>query len=193
MGICRALPLAALVVAIPLAASAQFGGMPGLPGGTPGGLPGVEGLGAPPPQPAPLLACRDLLALRDEIQRHGIAIQKSNERKATVQEACKLFRLFLTAEAQYIKELGDNSRMCGVPPDAIKRAEEGHTKASHVGNQVCDAAARRGPRPAGPGLEDVLIQDSRNPGQFRYYEHGCRDCGKSGDFWWLDERYRRPR
>jgi len=97
MGICRAVPLAALIVASPLAASAQFGSMPGLPGGTPGGVPGVGGFGAPP-QPAPPPACRDLLAMRDEVQKHGTAIKKANERKATVQEACKLFRNFRGAE-----------------------------------------------------------------------------------------------
>ena len=86
MRICRALPLVILVVAMPLAASAQFGGMPGLPGGTPGGVPGVGGLDGPPAGPPP--ACRDLLAMRDDVQKHGVAIRKANERKATVQEAC---------------------------------------------------------------------------------------------------------
>src|SRR5689334_61533 len=154
MRICRILPLAALIVAIPLAASAQFGGMPGLPNGTPDRVPGVGDFGGTP-QPAPPPACRDLLALRDEVQKHGTAIQKANERKATVQEACKLFRNFLGAEAKFIKSLEDNTRTCGVPPDAIKQAKEGHTKASAVGKQVCDAAAQ-GPRPAGPSLSDAL-------------------------------------
>jgi molybdopterin-biosynthesis enzyme MoeA-like protein len=83
--------------------------------------------------------------MRDEVQKHGTAIQKANERKATVQEACKLFKNFLGAEARFIKSLEDNTRTCGVPPDAIKQAREGHTKASQVGKQVCDAAAR-GPK-----------------------------------------------
>ena len=190
MTVSRALLFATFMVAAPFAAYGQFGGMPGMPG-APGGMPGGGGFGAPPQQ-GPPPACRELLAMRDEVQKHGTAIQKANERKATVQEACKLFRIFLTAEAQYIRELADNSQICSVPPDAIKQSEKSHTETSHVGNQVCDAAARRSPRPAGPGLEDVLIEDSRNPGKFRYYQHGCRVCGKSGDFWWLDERYRRP-
>jgi hypothetical protein len=108
-----------------------------------------------------------LLALRDETQRHGIAIQKANERKATVQEACKLFRNFLGAEAKFIKSLEENTRTCGVPGDAIKQAKEGHDKAGQTGKQVCDAAAQ-GPRPVFPD--------------------DCRVCGEMGDFWWPSDR-----
>src|SRR5215813_13712901 len=157
MGIFRAVLFAILIVAMPSCASAQFGGMPGSPGGTPGGVPGVGGFGAPPPQSGPPPACRDLLALRDEVQKHGTAIQKANERKATVQEACKLFRNFLGAEAKFIKSLEENTRTCGVPGDAIKQANEGHAKASQIGKQVCDAAAQ-GPRPAGTDPWDALYR-----------------------------------
>ena len=159
MRICRILPLAALIVVIPLAASAQFGGMPGLPGGTLGGVWGVGGFGAPNASPP---ACQELQTLRDDTQNHGSAIQKANERKASVQEACKLFKNFLSAETKFIKSLEDNTRTCGVPPDAIKRAKEGHAKASQIGKEICDAAAQ-GPRPAGP----------------------------TGDFWWLGESRRK--
>jgi len=63
--------------------------------------------------------------MRDEVQKHGSAIQKANERKATVQGACKLFKNFLDADARFIKSLEENSRTCGVPGDAIKQAKEG--------------------------------------------------------------------
>src|SRR5262245_26966324 len=157
MTLCRTLLFATVVVAAPfvahLGAHAQFGGMPGMPG-MPGGAPG--GFGAPPPQQAgPPPACRDLLTLRDETQKHGMAIQKANERKASVQDACKLFKSFLAAEAKFIKGLEDNSRTCGVPPDAIKQAKDGHAKAGQVGKQVCEAAAQP-QRPAGPSLSDAL-------------------------------------
>jgi len=156
MTVSRTLLFATFVVAAPFAAYGQFGGMPGMPG-APGGMPGAPGGGGgfggaqqgPPP------ACRELLAMRDEVQKHGTAIQKANEKKATVQEACKLFKNFLGAEAKFIKSLEDNTRTCGVPPDAIKQAKEGHSKASVIGKQVCDAAAQ-GPRPAGPSLSDAL-------------------------------------
>jgi len=177
MRVCRTSLLAAIVVATPFGASAQFGGMPGLPGGTPDGVPGVSGFGGPPPESGPPPACRELLALRDQIQRHGTAIQNANERKATVQDACKLFRIFLAAETKFIRGLEDASRTCGVPPDAIKQAKEGHAKASQIGKQVCNAAAQ-GPRPASPSLYDALIEDFQKPG----YEDGCRVCGETGDF-----------
>jgi len=106
--------------------------------------------GVPPPQAGPPPECRELMTIRDEAQKHGVAIQKANERKATVQEACKLFKNFLAAEAKFIRGLEDNSRTCGVPPDAIKQAREGHAKASEVGKQVCDAAARDPRPPRGP-------------------------------------------
>jgi hypothetical protein len=144
MTVSRALLFATFMVAAPFAAYGQFGGMPGMPGA----VPGAGGFGGPPQGPPP--ACRELLSTGDEVKKHGKAIQKANERKATVQEACKLFKNFLAAETRFINSLEENTRTCGVPPDAIEKAKERHTKASAIGKQVCDAAAQ-GPRPAGPG------------------------------------------
>jgi len=168
MTLCRTLLFATVVVAAPfvahLGASAQFGGMPGMPGTMPGGMPGGGG-GMPggtpggfggPPQQGPPPACKDLLALRDETQKHGIAIQKANEKKATVQEACKLFKSYLAAESKFLKGLEDNSRTCGVPGEVIKQVKESHAKAGQVGKQVCDAATQAATRPAGPSLSDAL-------------------------------------
>jgi hypothetical protein len=166
MTVSRALLFATFMVAAPFAAYGQFGGMPG------------GGVGGPPAAPPP--ACRELMSMRDEVQKYGTAIQKANERRATVQEACKLFRSFLAAETKFIKSLEENSRTCGVPGDAIKQAKEGHSKASENGKQVCDAAAR-GPRRAGTDPWDAL-QDFQNPG--RLETHDCSLCGKTGDFGW---------
>jgi hypothetical protein len=178
MRICRTLLFATLIVATPFCASAQFGGMPGMPGGSPGGVPGV---GEPPAGPPP--ACRELLAMRDEVQKHGTAIQKANERKASVQEACKLFRNFFGAEAKFIKSLEENTQTCGVPGDAIKQANEGHAKASQVGKQVCDAAAQ-GPKRPGTDPWDAL-QDSQKPAAV---QDPRPPRGPTGDFWWPSDR-----
>jgi hypothetical protein len=181
MTVSRALLFATFMVAAPFAAYGQFGGMPGMPG-VPGGMPGGGGFGGPQQGPPP--ACRELISIRDEVLKHGTAIQKANERKATVQEACKLFKNFLGAESKFIKGLEDNSRTCGVPGDAIKQAKEGHSKASVIGKQVCDAAAQ-GPRPAGPtGDFWVPRRDSPKPGRFGDGEDDCRVCGQTGDFGW---------
>ena len=186
-----ALLLAAVIVVIPFAARAQFGAAPGeLPGGP----------WTPPPAQPPVPACQQLLTLRDEIQNHGIAIQKANERKASVLEACKLFKIFLASEAQFIRSLEDNSWTCGVPPDAVKQAKEGHAKAAQVGKQVCNAAAQ-GPRTRGPtgdffdgpmGLGrvqpyrrdpwDVLRESSQQQGQSE--DDNCSICWKSDDTLW---------
>jgi hypothetical protein len=134
----------------------------------PGSNPGAPGFGAPPPQAGPPPACRELMSLRDETQKHGMAIQKANERKATVQEACKLFKNFLAAEAKFISGLEDHSRTCGVPADAIKQAKEGHAKAGQVGKQVCEAAAQ------GLNYQGRRSRDDKD----------CDICGQTGDFWW---------
>jgi hypothetical protein len=179
MRVCRALLLVALIVATPFGAGAQFGGMPGLPGGTPGGVPGVGGFGSPPATPAPPPACQQLLTLRDETQQHGMAIQKANERRATVQDACKLFKAFLAAEAKFIKGLDDNSRTCGVPPDAIRQAKEGHAKAGQIGKQVCEAADAQKARPMRRDPWDALREGSQEQDK-----DNCRVCSETGDFWW---------
>jgi hypothetical protein len=165
------------LVAAPFAARGQFGGMPGMPGS----MPGAPGFGAPPTQAGPPPVCRELMSLRDETQKHGMAIQKANERKATLQDACKLFKNFLAAETKFIRGLEDHSRTCGVPPDAIKQAKEGHAKAGQIGKQVYEAAAQ-GPRPIGPIPWDALGEGSQKQGQSGG-DH-CRVCGETGDFWW---------
>lgn len=183
MTVRRALPVVALVVAIPFAAAAQFGGMPGLPGGPPGGVPGADGFGGAPPAKPP--SCQQLLALRDEIQKHGQAIQKANQRRASVQEACRLFKAYLSAEMRFVKGIEEHGRTCGVPPELLKQVKESHTKASQTGKELCEAAAR-GSQPLGLSLWP------RKAGQFRDYN--CDDlcgetgdlclCGKTGDFGW---------
>jgi hypothetical protein len=151
MTVYRAL-LVAMLVTAPFAASAQFGGMPGMPGSP--GVPG--GFGAAPQQPQqPPPACQQLLTLRDETQKYGMAIQKANQRKGSVQDACKLFKSYLGAEVKFIKGIEEHGRTCGVPPDVLKQVKDSHAKASQIGKQVCDAAAQ-GPRPAGPSLSDAL-------------------------------------
>ena len=193
MRVCRILVFASVLIAAPFAAYGQFGGVPGMPGSVPG-APG--GFGVPPPQANP---CQQLMSLRDETQKYGMAIQKANERKATVQEACKLFKTYLAAEAKFIRGLEDNSRTCGVAPDAIKQAKEGHAKAGQIGKQVCDAADQ-GPRPRGPTGDffdsltgagrmpyrrdpwEVLRESSQKQGQSE--DDNCSICWKADDTWW---------
>jgi hypothetical protein len=149
----RALAVVVVLAAMPLhQAVGQFGGMPGLPG-SPGGMgaPG-GGFGAPS---APPPACQQLLTMRDETQKHASAINAAGQRKASPQEACKLFKAFLSAEIRMIKAVEQTGSQCGIPPDMAKQMKAGHAKAEQVGKQVCEVAAQGG-RPAGPSLSDAL-------------------------------------
>ena len=142
---------AVLAMASAHSAQAQFGGMPGMPG-SPGM--GGGGFGGPPAGPPP--ACQQLMVMRDETQKNGAAIAAANQRKvrADATEACKLFKVFLSSDAKFIQGMTDNIATCGVPPQAIKQAQEAHGKAAQIGKQVCEAAEH--PRPAGPSLSDAL-------------------------------------
>jgi hypothetical protein len=157
MRLSRALALALALATLPLwPAAAQFGGMPGLPGSpgmspTPGA--GMPGGAFAPQQPPP--ACQQLLAVREEVGKHGQALQTAGQKKAPPEELCKLFKAFLGAESKMLNRLQESSVTCGVPPEVIKQVKDGHSKASEVGKKVCDAAAQ-GPRPAAPSLSDAL-------------------------------------
>jgi hypothetical protein len=153
-----------MLAVLPLGAvDAQFGGMPGLPGGPgmpgmpgPGGMPespGMPGFGAPQAGPPP--ACQQIMSARDEVGKHGQALQAADKTKPPPQEACKMLKAFVGAEAKFLKALEDNSSTCGVPAEVIKQVKSSHNKMTQVAKNVCDAAAQ-GPRPAGPTLSDAL-------------------------------------
>jgi hypothetical protein len=145
MMVCRAL-LVAVFASITLhQAGAQFGGMPGLPGS-----PGFRSApAAPPPQ------CQQLLSLRDEVQKHGLAIQAANKHKAPVQVACRLFKRFLASERKMIKAIERNGAQCGVPANVPHQMKINHAEAAKIGRQVCEAAEQAS-HPVGPSLSDAL-------------------------------------
>jgi hypothetical protein len=150
MIICRALLALAIVGSTIPYAGAQFGGMPGMPGG-PGA--GGGGFGGPPAGPPP--KCQALLTIRDDLQKHGAAIQAANEKKADVKIACRLFRNYIATEAKMLRMLEADGQACGAGPQVLQQVRGSHAKAQQIGKQVCDAAAR-GPAPSGPTLSDAL-------------------------------------
>ncbi|MFL6799495.1 MAG: hypothetical protein ACJ8F3_19030 [Xanthobacteraceae bacterium] len=143
-----ALVALALVALAGPPAMGQFGGMPGMPGGMPGASPFSA-----PQQPPP--ACQELLALRDEVGKHGNAIQAAGKKKAPPDQLCKLFKTFTAAEAKMIKALDERKATCGVPAEVITQVKGGHTKSTQIAKQICDAAAQ-GPRNSAPSLSDAL-------------------------------------
>jgi hypothetical protein len=152
MIICRALLALVIVGSTIPYAGAQFGGMPGMPGG-PGAGGGGGGFGAPQSGPPP--KCQALLTIRDDLQKHGAAIQAANEKKADVKVACRLFRNYIATEAKMLKMLEADGAACGAGAQVIQQVRGSHVKAQQIGKQVCDAAAR-GPAPSGPTLSDAL-------------------------------------
>jgi hypothetical protein len=135
------------------AAGAQVGGFSTGPGFGPSpGFSASPGFGAPA---APPPACQELLTLRDETQKHGIALQKASERKVPPAQACPLFKSLIAAEAKFIKALEQNGSTCGVPADIPKKIKAQHERLAQIGKRVCDAAAQ-GPRSPGPTLSDAL-------------------------------------
>jgi hypothetical protein len=172
MTFCRVLSsvsvAAVLAVASGHLAQAQFGGMPGMPG-----APGMGGFGGPPAGPPPV--CQQLMAMRDETQKNAAALGAAQQRKVKdAVEACRLFKVFLASEAKFIQGLTENVTTCGVPPQVIKQAQEGHGKASLVGKQVCEVAEH--PQPTGPSLSDALNSAPTMP------DAGNTKSGRGGTF-----------
>lgn len=131
-------------------------GMSPAPGMSPGpGMPGMPGGAFSAPQQAPPPACQQLLGNRDEVSKHGQALQAAGQKKVPPEELCKLFKVFLSAEDKMLKGLEEHSATCGVPPEVLKQVRAGHSKASQMGKQICDVAAQ-GPRQPGPSLSDAL-------------------------------------
>jgi hypothetical protein len=137
----------AIMFLAPRAADAQFGGMPGMPGSA--------GFGAPPQQQGPPPECEQLLVYRDETQKHGKALSAASKRKASPDQACKLFKAFLAAETKMIKGIEKLGPRCGLPPEIAKQLKAQHVQVEATAKNVCEAAAQ-GPRPSGPSLSEAL-------------------------------------
>ena len=131
----RGLLTIAILAAALQHAGAQFGGTPGMPDGPPG-----EVFQSPPSAPPP--KCQALTTTRDELQKHGAAIQAANKKKADVRVACRLFRSYIATEAKMLKLLEADGASCGAGPQVIQQVRNSHAKAQQIGKQVCDAAQR---------------------------------------------------
>jgi len=110
-------------------------------------FPLVLALTAPPLWPAaaqfwtsPLAQCPQLVADRDETQKHGKAPLAAGKKKLPPDELCTLFKAFLGAESKMIKGLEDNSATCGVPAEVLKQVKTSHDRAAQMGKQVCELA-----------------------------------------------------
>jgi hypothetical protein len=59
-----------------------------------------------------LPACRELLDMRDETRKHGDALQAAGKNKASPEQVCKLFKVFIAAESEMLKGMENRSALC---------------------------------------------------------------------------------
>lgn len=118
---------------------------------------------APAPQQEPP-CIKEFIKLRTDVETKAKAIGTAQKRKATAQEACRLFNIFTAAEIKMMKYANTNAAWCGIPEQALQQMKAGHAKAMAIRNKVCEVAAAP-PRPTGPTLSDALgpaIPDADN-------------------------------
>lgn len=80
-------------------------------------------------------ACRALLAVRDELQKHGQAIEAANKKRPDAVVACLLFRRYIGAEAKMLKAIDEIGQSCGVPAHVGAQIRASHAKAQQIGNK----------------------------------------------------------
>ena len=112
--------------------------------------------GAPPPGAQPPPVCLQFQPIRDQAEKDGTAIKTASDRKASREEICALFNKFVASESKMVNFLVANSKVCGVPPDAIKHVRGQHAKSQQIRKQVCSAGGGGGGAPAAPSLSDAL-------------------------------------
>jgi hypothetical protein len=100
---------------------------------------------------------KQILPLRDETQKRGLAIQAASKRKAPPQEACKIIQEFVKAEQRFVSFISAKQTACQIPPDVPKQLKANHAKSEELQRKVC-AAAEGAPQggSAGPTLSDVI-------------------------------------
>lgn len=110
---------------------------------------------APAQQPTP--PCfKDFMALRQDAEKHGLAIKAASERKATAQEACKLFNALVTSERKMVKYVEANATWCGIPAQVLTQLKEGDKQTTQARDRICQVASRGPAGPRAPTLSDAL-------------------------------------
>lgn len=137
-----------LVIAATLLASAPAAAQGFQPAPSPGFGPPPQAQQQEPP------CFKDFIRLRAEAEKRGKAVAAAGQRKATPQEACKLFDALMAAEVKFIKFTEDNAKWCGIPDEVPKHLAAEHAKVKQVRDRVCQLAAQ--PARRGPSLSEAL-------------------------------------
>lgn len=118
----------------------------------------------PPQQQGEPPCIKDFAKLRDEVEKHGMAVMAGQKNKVGLPEACKLLTSLAVSQEKMLTYAKKNETSCGIPPQLIQQINAAHTNVSKARTRVCQMAAQP-PRPAGPSLSDALggpIPDSSN-------------------------------
>ena len=99
---------------------------------------------------------KDFMALRQDAEKRGAAIKAAGERKASAQEACKLFNALMTSQRKMLKYVEANSTWCGIPAQVLTQLKEGDKQVTQARDRICQAAARGPAGPRTPTLSDAL-------------------------------------
>jgi hypothetical protein len=135
-----------LLLALPLAARAQFAPPPPLmpQGGMVQSAPSISA--GPPPEQANCI--KEFMVLRQEAEKRGVAIKAAADRKAPPSELCKAFKVFTPAEEKVVLYATKNTQACGIPAEAIKQLKANHTKTIKIRDQLCNGARPNAPAPS---------------------------------------------
>jgi len=98
----------------------------------------------------------DFMALRQDAEKRGLAIKAAGERKATAQEACKLFNALVTAAHKMVKFVETNATWCGIPAQVLIQLKEQDKQANTARDRICQVASRGPAGPRAPTLSDAL-------------------------------------
>ena len=72
--------------------------------------------------------------MREETLRLGQVVQNATERRAPVNEACRLLRERVAVETKFLKGLEEHGGTCGTPADELKLVKERHAWALWIGS-----------------------------------------------------------
>lgn len=118
------------------------------------------------PQQAQEPPCfKDFMALRQEADKKGRALQEASKKKVPPPVACRMFTEYSASEAKLVKYVSTNATKCEIPKEVVENLTKNHAKTNEIRTKVCEVAAAGPPKPRGPSLSDALsgpVPDSSN-------------------------------
>ncbi len=133
------------------------------------------------PQQAQEPPCfKDFMALRQEADKKGRAIQEASKKKAPPAVACKLFNDYSASEAKLVKYATTNATKCEIPKEIVDSLTKSHTKTNEIRTRVCEVAAAGPPKPRGPSLSDALSAPVPDSGNIKTGRGGTFDTLSGG-------------